>query len=171
MILAHSLSGHLVLQNINSFENVSGIVCVGTPPLSAIDDIPKAFTSLGGLMHKELWSDIELNEIVNSLARNNQQTIREILLESDPTFRKALTTQEFFEGFKNEIGNLQKTNIKVSLLFSKDDGYINLSYCEKLDQVIKKPQIKTLFLGYGGHLPFFNYPEKFYKVICDLTNL
>jgi len=43
-ILAHSLSGHLILQEIHKLKDVARVICVGTPALGEITDITSAFT-------------------------------------------------------------------------------------------------------------------------------
>ncbi|MEZ5199644.1 MAG: alpha/beta hydrolase [Bacteroidales bacterium] len=170
-ILAHSLSGHLILQGLLQLKDVSGIICVGTPPLNTLADTVTAFTRLGKLMNNAEWSANEEKEIIEGLSKDSYELIKEIIRKSDPNFRKAITTSAFLEGFTSEIENLNKTQIPVSLVFSTNDDYIDTSYCHQLPGTIENPYIKIIFIDYGGHLPFFNFPEKFSRIIQNATEL
>jgi pimeloyl-ACP methyl ester carboxylesterase len=164
-ILAHSLSGHLVLQSIQRLKDILGIVCIGTPPLDNMDDSTSAFTELGKLMFKETWTESEREEIIESLSNHSQNRIRQILLKSDSKFRKALITPEFPVGFNSEIESLNKTDIPVHLFYSTNDNYINIAYVQKLENILKNPKVRVSYIDYGGHLPFFNHPDNFSKII------
>ena len=168
IVFAHSLGGHLILQNLEKLSGIKHVICVGTPPLRSIKDMSTAFTQIGTLMYKEKWEDNELDEIISSLTQNNQQLIREVLIKSDPGFRKALNDASNFENFKNEIENLQKTKFKVSLVFSNDDKYIDIEYCQNMETLIENENVECVFLNHGGHLPFFNFPVDFFRLMNEL---
>ena len=170
-VLAHSLSGHLVLQGLQKLKNVSGVICVGTPPLGNPSNTITAFTRLGKLMNNAYWTQSEEKKIIDGLSKNQTLLLENILRKSDPDFREAITTSDFLAGFANEIDNLNETNIPVHLIYSTDDEYVDLSYCTGLTNVIKNPNVKINFIDYGGHLPFFNFPADFCKIIETATKV
>lgn len=116
-------------------------------------------------MNNAEWSPDEEKEIIDGLSKDGYHLVKEVIRKSDPNFRKAITTFDFVSGFSNEIDNLNKTQIPVTLIFSTDDKYVDISYCKGLSKSIENSQAKTIFVDHGRHLPFFNFPAVFCSIV------
>ncbi|WP_159520131.1 alpha/beta fold hydrolase [Sunxiuqinia indica] len=166
-IIAHSLSGHLIIQALDQLPDVEGVVCIGTPPLGAIEDSLMAFPDLGKYMYKETWTPEELDLIVSSLSIENAPLVRRMLSRTDPLFRRSLESAGFLVGFESELKSLNQTTIPVTLLFSEDDPYLNPSYYRHLPEKLTNPLVNLHFLNWGGHAPFIKEPEQFWKLLLE----
>ncbi|WP_321285485.1 alpha/beta hydrolase [uncultured Sunxiuqinia sp.] len=164
-IVAHSISGHLVFNALHLLENISGITCVGSPPLVSLSDTLEAFTDIGKVMFKPEWSAVELEMIINSLSAAHKQTLESIFEKVDPGFRMALSDSSFMEGFRNEVEILNGAEIPVNLVFSSDDPYLNPSYNQFLEAKLTNSIVKLFFLDWGGHVPFVKEPERFWNLL------
>ena len=116
-------------------------------------------------MNNAEWSPDEEKEIIDGLSKDGYHLVKEVIRKSDPNFRKTITTFDFVSGFSNEIDNLNKTQIPVTLIFSTDDKYVDISYCKGLSKSIENSQAKTIFVDHGRHLPFFNFPAVFCSIV------
>ncbi len=168
-IIAHSLSGHLIYQQINNLIGVSSILTIGSPPLENTEAMSRAFSETGTLLHQETWNDSELHKLATYFSASHASLISKQLKQSDPGFRRALATPDFFTNFSNEISNLNHCHFSVTMLFSQDDLFINLSYLDEIEKSINNPSVKILKRHGGSHLPFLNDPKMFTKLLSNVS--
>jgi pimeloyl-ACP methyl ester carboxylesterase len=169
-IVAHSLSGHLVINGLNRFKRLKGLILCGTPPLANLSRIEKAFNpELSQLLFNPEWTDSDLDELSNMLSCNNPDSIKRALLLTDKHFKDDFLKPSFLEGFKNEIGILNNTQIPVSISYARNDSFIRMNYMTSLKNYINSDLVSFHEFSFGGHLPFLDNPSEFYQFVSDFV--
>lgn len=165
-IVAHSLSGHLVLNGMTQLKRIRGLILVGTPPLKEIDDMAEAFNqTTSSLLHKGNWNETEIQEISLQYSNTKPGIIREALLQCDSKFKFDFLQPEFTKGFANEHHIIRTAEFPVALTWSSNDTFVNPEYLKKSSETFGNPYATFHEFEFGGHSPFMDKPDIFYQYI------
>jgi len=165
VIVAHSLSGHLVLQGLDGITKPEHLILIGTPPLLSVEASLDAFSDLGMLMNKDNWTMEEKMKIAQSLSIDCYGEILNLLNATDKKFKKDWSKIENLTPFKNEIEVLNKYSANCYLYFCLDDLFINYEYCNMLHTQINNLNVQINQNSLRTHIPFFNNPYSFVEEI------
>jgi pimeloyl-ACP methyl ester carboxylesterase len=169
-IVAHSLSGHLILQGLEKLKNVKGVILVGTPPLSSISDMGKVFNPVPSqLLFATNWNEKELNVLSELYSTLNPDVINSALLKCDPIFKKDFLREDFLAGFKDEQEIILKTYLSLAITWGVDDPFINIEYLKKMANGIKRGNLSFHEFAKGGHTPFLDNHDLFNSFIINFT--
>ncbi len=180
IIIGHSLGGHIALQAALDLEltGLKGLFLMGTPPLGGPEDSPKAFLPLpegasffSGPMTEE--GAEFLAEKLDSRIRL-QESLKNLLLSTDPAARTGLMDSVGIFGLRNERQWIKESKKPVWLLFGENDSFINPNYinCPSFQKILGAQQ-KTKWLPQADHTPVWDsspgHAEEllsFLKTIC-----
>lgn len=164
-MVAHSLSGHLVLQCLHQYTKLKKLLLVGTPPLKSPEDILHAFHAESSrLLFKPEWTDSELKALCEISSKKHPEIIRQALLKCVTKFKSDFLSPGFLENFNNEQNALTHTKTPVVVSWCEDEAFINIRFLQQLMEVFKESQnIRFHSYSFGGHYPFLDNPEEFYS--------
>jgi pimeloyl-ACP methyl ester carboxylesterase len=168
-ILAHSFAGHLVYQAIPLLNNIGSVTTIASPPLVQIEDAQKAFTvSPGLLMQNEVLTNEQLGFLPQNMTLYHVELVKDLISNADPNFRASFSLPQTFVGFENESENICSAHFPVNLLFCEHDAFIQKDYFRVIHKYMGKPYTKLIFLPFGLHIPFLDYPDQFATKYIEL---
>lgn len=166
-IIAHSFSGHLLLQSLSMLshqEKIHSISLWGTPPIANPNTLNHYFNQE---YSRFLFSDNDnKNELLTVLSDCfyplSKEYIQKCIRNTDPLFRKDLKNPIFYEKYQNEINLLEHTQIPVQLNFGTKDTLVNQHYLNELET---HNRFKVNILPGKRHFPFREDEKEFIQII------
>lgn len=171
MIVAHSLSGHIILQGLHALSSVKGLFLTGTPPLRSVTDIQIAFQpEASGLLFRPEWNMEELMELSKLFTKNKPDIVSVAMKRCDSNFKSDFLLPAFLDGFINEHHVLAHTKIPIYITWAEDDPFVNDDYMHDHIVTIDNKYLQFHEFKNGGHLPFIDNSHNFYNAMCNFLS-
>lgn len=171
VLFGHSLGGHLAIEAASNFDNLIGIIALGTPPLTSIE------TTHGPFLEQTAFPLLLLGELnddqVDKLARsfwNEDQRVPELISEAiratDPEFRSVFSKSVAAGELKDEVLEMKRHNFPVALAVGEHDALINRDYIQNVaGDAIWKNSVQVI--KGAGHSAHAEKPEAMNQLIFD----
>lgn len=172
--LGHSLGGHILLNAISSLPTASGMMIVGTSPLSPSapmsqaylpnPDVRYLFTPETGQMAAE-----KVATIVAAPRDDPDPLVIEDYLRTDPTFRRVMGESLSRSSDIDDVSFIREAKIPVAVLSGEFDQIVNNDYLRSLD-IPSAWRGSVQFIKGAGHSPHRDSIDTFEALVSDFAD-
>lgn len=173
VLVGFSLGGHIALKaSTAGLAGIKALFLIGTPPINAIEDFPRAFLPQPNgvsLFDKSITpenaeffasrftSDRKLHSHISKTILSTHSDTRSVLM-------KNLSDSTFF----SEIEILRSIQCPVSLLYGTTDKIVNTEYVRGLNLNIN-PQVEIHMMADNEHIPDWSITGEVKQKLSDLV--
>ena len=170
-LVGHSLGGHVLMRTLKHLPKASGLVLLGTPPLTAAADFSAGFLpspALAKAFNAELTEeDARDLAIAYTWAGNDQHgTVAAMILEADPRVRQDMGREATSGAWSDEVAMLRAFKKPVGVMHGSEDPFVSLPYLQGIATgLFHGDQIHVL--EGSGHSPHMQKPLAFAQALAD----
>lgn len=170
-LLGQSLGGHAILESLDDFPGVRGIVLVSSPPISSatLGEVFKPEPS-GGLLFKGNMTEHEVNQLASCFFyqadEQSRTLLKDCIKKTDTRFRPALGKSLKNGEIKDELSAVIANDVPVVLLAGTNDKFLRNDFYGKLpmNRFWKK---EVVWFKNCGHALNLENPEMFQRTVAE----
>jgi len=173
-LLGASLGGHAVLEALEEFPGVLGVILVSAPPIS-VATIGAAFHAdpSGGLLFKGALDDAEVQQLASCFVApelaDASTLVSSNIRRTDPTFRPTLGASLALGEIRDELAAVVASTIPVAVFAGACDRFLRAAYYETLP-VRHLWKNEVTWFRESGHAINLYEPDRFERVVREFTS-
>jgi pimeloyl-ACP methyl ester carboxylesterase len=172
VLVGHSLGGHIVLQAVAGGIEASGILVFGTPPLSGLGDLSRAFlpNPVTPILFSGPLSDSDAEVWASHVTRdrgNYYKLALRALRGTDPEARKVFGAS-LAPGIADEVRVLRDSSLPKAVGIGEQDPLVSAEYIRELELPGLRGGCPRIFPG-AAHCPQIETPDIFNDFLLRLA--
>lgn len=169
IIVGHGLGGHIILESINELPWVRGICLFGTPILSTLSQINKAYLKHPGFtaLFKGPLSEKDMKNMADAYVMEEYAfAVKQLIKQADYRFRKYYGQWIKNGKFINHKELLRYNQIPIAVFHGEHDKLINYDFLNhsKIENLWRDEVVK---ISEASHMPQLENTKKFIQLLKD----
>lgn len=173
-LLGASLGGHAVLEALEEFPGVLGVILVSAPPIAGAT-IGAAFHAdpSKGLLFKGALDDEEVQRLASCFVApelvDASKLVSDNIRRTDPTFRPALGASLALGAIRDELAAVATARIPIAVFAAAHDRFLRAEYYDALP-VQRLWRNEVTWFRESGHAINLYEPARFERILREFTS-
>lgn len=170
ILIGWSLSGHILIEAMDSMPMAKAFCIYGTPPLGVPPSLGEAFfpSPLLEYVFKEELTDEEIRQWADYVLKPDSELDRQVIADdigvTDGRMRASVGNSVVSTAYTDEIEILKNLSRPVAIFHGKEERLVNIEYLKNLDIPTLWRKAVQIIPG-AGHSPHIEQAKRFNKLL------